>query len=91
MKYLVVESLDGEDRVVARFDKYEKAYIELLDRFFEYQRSCGCSEADITYFYNMIKLGKDFNRQDCGIIKDDYPCLWSDTNPKHKYDIKIID
>ena len=91
MSYLVVSTLDGIDRVESRHEKYGLAYVELLDRFFDYQRSCGCSEADINYFYEMIQLGEDFKRQECGVIVDDYPCFWSDVNPKHKYDIKIID
>ena len=91
MSYLIVSTLDGIDRVETRHKTYREAYVELLDRFFDYQRSCGCSEKEIEYFYEMIQLGEDFNRQDCGVIYDGCPCLWSDTNPNHKYDIKIID
>ena len=90
MKYLVVSTLDIEDKVEARCDTYEEAYEELLDRFFDYQRSCGYSEEDIKSIYEQIESG-DLSRQDCGIIMDDYPCFWSDSNPKCKYDIKIID
>lgn len=90
MKYLVVESLDGEDTVFGRYDKYSEAYAELMSRFFEYQRCCGYSEADINKFHKEIETG-DFVRDDCGIIVDGYPCFWSDSDPVHKYDIKIVD
>lgn len=90
MSYLIVSSLDGIDKVEARHKTYREAYVELLDRFFDYQRSCGYSEEDIKNISEQVETG-DFNRDDCGIIIDDYPCFWSDSNQKHKYDIKIID
>ena len=91
MKYLVVESLDGEDKVLNRHDAYDGAYVELLDRFLDYQKSCGYSEKDSEDLYTMIEAGGDLERDDCGIIVDGYPCFWSDSDPVHKYDIKIVD
>lgn len=90
MSYLVVSVLDGHDSVEARFNTYKEAYDELVYRFLDYQRSCGYSEEDIDDISKQIESG-DIIRDDCGIIIDDYPCFWSDSNPKQKYDIKIID
>ena len=90
MKYLVVSYIDGRDRIDAKCNTYEEAYEELVCRFLDYQRSCGYSEEDIKHISEQIEAG-DFNRDDCGIIVDDYPCFWSDSNPKQKYDVKIID
>ena len=61
MKYLVVSTLDIEDKVEARCDTYEEAYEELLDRFFDYQRSCGYSEED-------EKSGCGFKFRTCGAV-----------------------
>ena len=90
MKYLVVSYLDGRHTVETRCDTYEEAYKELVDRFLDYQRDCGYSEEDIKQLIEQIETG-DLIRDDCGIIVDDYPCFWSDSNSKQKYDIKIID
>lgn len=90
MNYLVVSYTDGIDKNETRCATYEEAYKELVDRFLDYQRTCGYSESDVKQISEQIEAG-DFSRDDCGIIIDDYPCFWSDSNPKQKYDIKIID
>lgn len=90
MSYLVVSVLSGRDSVEARCGTYKEAYDELVSRFLDYLRTCGYSEEDINDIFKQIEAG-DISRDDCGIIIDDYPCFWSDSDPKQKYDIRIID
>lgn len=89
MKFVVVSCIERDINLEAVCGTKEEANEKMKECFLEFHRTCGYSEYDINSMNTVIEITDDLETDYFGYHAGNY--AWSDTNPKHKYDIKIID